>query len=115
MPKPLTERELLEIQIKTYDFYAGLIDRAVGGATAAKMPKWDEERAREYQRLAAELRARLAELDERQAIPSPRPSRRGRNRALSRRKGLPRNSAAACVACRRRPAPWHPVFGPGED
>jgi hypothetical protein len=67
VPKPLTERELLEIQIKTYDFYAGLIDRAVGGATAAKMPKWDEERAGEYQRLAAELRARLAELDERQA------------------------------------------------
>jgi hypothetical protein len=67
VPKPLTERELLEIQIKTYDFYAGLIDRAIGGTAAAKMPKWDEERAREYQRLAAELRTRLAELDERQA------------------------------------------------
>jgi hypothetical protein len=68
VPKPLTERELLEIQIKTYDFYAGLIDRAVGGVASAKLPKWDEERAREYQRLADELRARLAELDAQQAI-----------------------------------------------
>ena len=63
MPKPLTERELIEMQIKTYDFYARLIDRAVGGATAAKLPKWDEERAREYQQLAEQLRTRLAELD----------------------------------------------------
>ncbi len=67
MPKPLTERELLEIQIKTYDFYARLIDRAVGGAAAAKLPKWDEERAREYRQLADELRAQLAELDAREA------------------------------------------------
>ena len=67
MPKPLTERELIEMQIKTYDFYARLIDRAIGGSAAAKLPKWDEERAREYQQLADELRARLAELDEREA------------------------------------------------
>lgn len=67
MSKPLTERELLELQIKTYDFYAGLIDRAIGGQTAAKLPKWDVERAQEYKRLAEELRARLAELDQREA------------------------------------------------
>ena len=52
VPKPLTERELIEMQIKTYDFYARLIDRAIGGSTAAKLPKWDEERTREYQQLA---------------------------------------------------------------
>lgn len=63
MSKPLTERELIELQIKTYDFYAGLIDRAVGAGAAPKLPKWDEERAQEYKRLADELRARLAELD----------------------------------------------------
>lgn len=67
MSKPLTERELLAIQIKTYDFYAGLIDRAVGGTHSAKLPKWDEQRAEEYKQLADQLRARLAELDEREA------------------------------------------------
>lgn len=67
MPKPLTERELIEMQIKTYDFYSRLIDRAIGGSTAAKLPKWDEERTREYQQLADQLRVRLAELDAREA------------------------------------------------
>ena len=67
MPKPLTERELLQIQIQSYEFYARLIDRAVGGSNSTIMPKWDEERAREYARLADELRQRLAELDEREA------------------------------------------------
>ena len=86
MPKPLTERELLQIQIKSYDFYARLIDRAVGGGNSTIMPKWDEERAREYKHLADELRARLAELDAREAnapatdpsevelVPSPSPT-----------------------------------------
>lgn len=67
MPKPLTERELLQIQIQSYEFYARLIDRAVGGSSAAIMPKWDEQRAREYKLLAEELRERLAELDAREA------------------------------------------------
>lgn len=67
MSNPLSERELLKIQIKTYEFYAGLIDRAVGGSHAAKLPKWDEQRAEEYKQLADQLRARLAELDEREA------------------------------------------------
>lgn len=67
MSNPLSERELLQIQIKTYEFYAGLIDRAVGGTHAAKLPKWDDQRAEEYKQLADQLRARLAELDEREA------------------------------------------------
>lgn len=67
MSNPLSERELLKIQIKTYEFYAGLIDRAVGGVHAAKLPKWDEQRAEEYKQLAEQLRARLAELDGREA------------------------------------------------
>lgn len=67
MPKPISERELLQLQIQSYEFYARLIDRAVGGTNATIMPKWDEERAREYKRLADELRERLAELDAREA------------------------------------------------
>lgn len=67
MPKPLSERELLQIQIQSYEFYARLIDRAVGSGNSSIMPKWDEERAREYKRLADELRARLAEMDAREA------------------------------------------------
>lgn len=75
MPKPLTERELLQIQIKSYEFYARLIDRAIGGTNAAIMPKWDEQRAQEYRQLADELRARLAELDAREAnAPATDPS-----------------------------------------
>lgn len=67
MVQPVSERELLESQIKAYEFYARLIDRAVGGSAAAIMPKWDEQRAQEYARLADELRARLAALDEKAA------------------------------------------------
>ena len=67
MTQPLSERELLESQIKAYEFYARLIDRAVGGSAAAIMPKWDEQRAQDYARLADELRARLAALDEKTA------------------------------------------------
>ncbi|HEX8035521.1 MAG TPA: hypothetical protein VF510_16810 [Ktedonobacterales bacterium] len=71
----MSERELLEIQIKTYEFYAGLIDRAVGGTHTAKLPKWDEQRAEEYKQLADQLRTRLAELDKREAAaPATNPS-----------------------------------------
>ena len=64
MAEPLSERELIKLQIQAYEFYAGLIDRAViGGAKEAKMPKWDEQRAVEYRDLAEQLRPRLAELE----------------------------------------------------
>ena len=61
MAKPVSRRELLEIQIKTYEFYAGLIDRAIGTGRG-KLPKWDQQRAQEYLQLAEELRAQLADL-----------------------------------------------------
>lgn len=67
MSKPVSERELLLSQIQRYEFYAGLIDRAVGGAASAKLPRWDVQRAEEYMRMAEELRAQLAALDEREA------------------------------------------------
>ena len=62
--QPANEKELLRLQIQAYEFYAGLIDRAVtNGAHEAIMPKWDEQRAREYKDLADQLRRRLAELE----------------------------------------------------
>ena len=64
MKKQLSERELIELQIQAYEFYAGLIDRAVGGGSQdARLPRWDEQRALEYRQLAEQLRRRLAELD----------------------------------------------------
>src|SRR5579862_2534353 len=64
MKRQLSERELIELQIQTYDFYAGLIDRAVGGGGhEAHLPRWDEQRALEYRQLADQLRRRLAELE----------------------------------------------------
>ena len=64
MSESLSERELIKLQIPAYEFYAGLIDRAVvGGAKEAKMPRWDEQRALEYRELADQLRQRLAELE----------------------------------------------------
>ncbi len=64
MKKQLSERELIELQIQAYEFYAGLIDRAVGGGShEAHLPRWDEQRALEYRQLADQLRRRLAELD----------------------------------------------------
>jgi hypothetical protein len=64
MKKQLTERELIQLQIQAYEFYAGLIDRAVGAGTHdAHLPRWDEQRALEYRQLAEQLRRRLAELE----------------------------------------------------
>ena len=64
MSKQLSERDLIRLQIQAYEFYAGLIDRAViDGAHEAKMPRWDEQRAVEYRQLAEQLRKRLAELE----------------------------------------------------
>jgi hypothetical protein len=73
MSKPLSERELIQLQIQAYDFYAGLIDRAVGHGSGPKLPRWDEERALEYKMLADQLRQRLAELEARdpQALSRP--------------------------------------------
>jgi hypothetical protein len=62
--QPANEKELLRLQIQAYEFYAGLIDRAVtNGARETIMPKWDEQRALEYKQLAEQLRQRLAELE----------------------------------------------------
>lgn len=74
MTKQLTERDLLQLQIQTYDFYASLIDRAVGAGAGPKMPRWDQERALEYKRLADQLRQRLADLEARDPAFLARPA-----------------------------------------
>lgn len=65
----MDERELLRAQITSYEFYAGLIERAVGGGAQAKLPRWDEQRAMEYRALAEQLRRRLAELEAQDQTP----------------------------------------------
>jgi hypothetical protein len=66
------EKELLKSQIQAYEFYAGLIERAVGGGALAKLPRWDEQRAFEYRDLAEQLKRQLAELEAQEAQrPSP--------------------------------------------
>lgn len=70
----MDEKELLKVQIKSYDFYAGLIERAVGGAAGARLPRWDEQRAIEYRALAEQLRQRLAELEAEEAAASATPA-----------------------------------------
>ena len=65
--QPASEKELLRLQIQAYEFYAGLIDRAVTNSAQTIMPKWDEQRAIEYKQLADQLRERLAELEREEA------------------------------------------------
>jgi hypothetical protein len=65
--QPASEKELLRLQIQAYEFYAGLIDRAVTNGAQTIMPKWDEQRAIEYKQLADQLRERLADLEREEA------------------------------------------------
>ena len=70
--QPVDEKELLRLQIQAYEFYAGLIDRAVtNGARDVIMPKWDDQRAVEYKQLANQLRQRLAQLEQEDAQAQP--------------------------------------------
>lgn len=58
----MTEKELLQLQIRSYDFYADLIERASGG-TSDELPRWNNEKAAQYRRLADAYRRRLAEIE----------------------------------------------------
>lgn len=58
----MTEKELLEMQIRSYEFYADLIERAVGG-TGDELPRWNTEKALRYRELAEQYRQRLAEIE----------------------------------------------------
>ncbi len=58
----MTEKELLRMQIRSYEFYADLIERASRG-TGDELPRWNTEKAAQYRRLAEEYRRRLAEIE----------------------------------------------------
>jgi hypothetical protein len=58
----MTEKERLEIQARSFEFYAGLIERAVG--RGAPLPVWGPMTAEEYRQQAQEYRRRAALLAE---------------------------------------------------
>jgi uncharacterized membrane protein len=58
----MTEKERLEIQARSFEFYAGLIERAVG--RGAPLPVWGPMTAEEYRQMAQEYRQRAAHLAE---------------------------------------------------
>jgi hypothetical protein len=60
----MTEKERLETQAKSFEFYAGLIERAVG--RGAPLPVWGPMTADEYRQLAQEYHQRAARLEERE-------------------------------------------------
>jgi hypothetical protein len=71
----MTEKERLEIQAKSFDFYAGLIERAVG--RGAPLPVWGPMTAEEYRQLAQEYRRRAAQLEEQEQTKAQSPARIG--------------------------------------
>lgn len=58
----MTEKELLQMQIRSMVFYADLIERASGGA-ADELPRWNTEKALQYRQLAEQYRKRLADIE----------------------------------------------------
>ena len=60
----MTEKERLETQARSFEFYAGLIERAVG--RGAPLPVWGPMTAEEYRDLARQYRQRAAQLGERE-------------------------------------------------
>ena len=58
----MTEKERLETQARSFEFYAGLIERSVGRGAA--LPVWGPMTAEEYRDLARQYRERAAALPE---------------------------------------------------
>ncbi len=58
----MTEKERLETQARSFEFYAGLIERATG--RGAPLPVWGPMTAEEYRDLARQYRQRAARLAE---------------------------------------------------
>jgi len=63
----MTEKERLEKQAQSFEFYAGLIERAVG--RGAPLPVWGPTTAEEYRRLAQEYRRRAVLLEKQEKAP----------------------------------------------
>jgi hypothetical protein len=60
----MTESERLERQARSFEFYAGLIEKAVG--RGAQLPVWDKMTAEDYRRQAQDYHRRAALLAERE-------------------------------------------------
>src|SRR5215472_16072439 len=63
----MTEKERLETQARSFEFYAGLIERAIG--RGAPLPVWGPTTAEEYRDLARQYRQRAAALAEQEKTP----------------------------------------------
>lgn len=57
----MTEQELLTMQIRSYEFYADLIERSTGN-TKDELPRWNSEKSLQYRTLANRYRKRLVEI-----------------------------------------------------
>ena len=66
----MTEKELLQMQMRSYDFYADLIECAARGA-ADELPSWNHAKALRYRKLAAEYRQRLDAVEAAEAAQQP--------------------------------------------
>jgi hypothetical protein len=71
----MTEKERLEIQARSFEFYAGLIERAVG--RGAPLPVWGPMTAEEYRQQAQEYRRRAALLAEQEQAKSQQQAKVG--------------------------------------
>jgi hypothetical protein len=65
----MTEKERLETQARSFEFYAGLIERATG--RGAPLPVWGPMTAEEYRDLARQYRQRAARLAEKAPPEAP--------------------------------------------
>lgn len=66
----MTEKERLETQARSFEFYAGLIERATG--RGAPLPVWGPMTAEEYRTLAGQYRQRAARLAEQEQAEAKR-------------------------------------------
>jgi len=58
----MTEKEFMQMQIRSYEFYADLIERSSGG-TGDELPRWNTEKAEQYRLLVEQYRRRLAAIE----------------------------------------------------
>lgn len=82
----MTEKERLEIQARSFEFYAGLIERAVG--RGAPLPVWGPMTAEEYRQQAQEYRRRAALLPDEEPAKTPQ-SEPADKASVSAQKGAP--------------------------
>ncbi|HEY7348939.1 MAG TPA: hypothetical protein VH599_11565 [Ktedonobacterales bacterium] len=84
----MTEKERLEIQARSFEFYAGLIERAVG--RGAPLPVWGPMTAEEYRQQAQEYRRRAAQLSKQEQAGGKNLTRRDETPATLQRGATPR-------------------------